>query len=205
MGNIGIIGRARSGKDTAGRWLVDHRGYRRVAFADPLKEAALRVNPIVVAYVGFCDEYDHDVTARTLSDVVRDIGWERSKDEYPEVRRFLQELGASMRAVDPNIWLREALARVQMASENGVPAVITDVRYPNEVAALRGRGFHLIYIDRPGIPHLDHESESALTADDAHHVIHNDADVATLLTFVEGVTDLIYINESRRHYARSHS
>ncbi|CAO0836096.1 Adenylate kinase OS=Streptomyces microflavus OX=1919 GN=Smic_81130 PE=4 SV=1 [Streptomyces microflavus] len=47
MGNVGIIGRARVGKDAAGQWLVDNRGYRRIGFADPLKEAALKLDPLI--------------------------------------------------------------------------------------------------------------------------------------------------------------
>jgi hypothetical protein len=39
---VGLVGYARSGKDTFAAAL----GYRRLAFADPLKELALAVNPL---------------------------------------------------------------------------------------------------------------------------------------------------------------
>ncbi|MER5501366.1 hypothetical protein ABT096_29755 [Streptomyces sp. NPDC002561] len=190
--NIGIIGRARVGKDTAGAWLVENRGYRRVAFADPLKEAALKLDPIVSA------EQD----AR-LREVVELEGWERTKDTYPEVRRILQELGAAVRAIDPDFWLRAALAKVTAANEDGVPAVITDVRYPNEVESLRRAGFHLIHISRPGAPQLVHESEGALGPADADYRITNDGTVPRLHARLEAIVDRITDAESRRHYARS--
>lgn len=193
MGNIGIIGRARVGKDTAGAWLVDNRGYRRVGFADALKEAALKVDPIVFD--------DYNATYR-LSDVVRAEGWELAKDRYSEVRRILQELGASIRAIDPEFWLRTALKKVTAANEDGVPCVVTDVRYPNEATSLRRAGFHLIYIDRPGVPQLDHESEGALTADDADYTIRNSGPVEHLHNGVEFVAEHIYDIESRRHANR---
>jgi hypothetical protein len=170
--NIGIIGRARVGKDTAGAWLVENRGYARVGFADALKEAALRLDPYVSAYVGFCDEYDHEVTVRRLSRMVREHGWETAK-EHGEVRRILQELGMAVRAIDEEFWLRTALDKVREINTSGHPVVITDVRFPNEADSLRRAGFHLLFIDRPGVPHLDHASEGALTAGDADYTIVN--------------------------------
>jgi hypothetical protein len=211
MGNIGIIGRARSGKDTAGKFFVDGHGYRRVALADPLKEAALALDPIV-------EVTDYGDTENRLSDVLRmppvvdfrhpisnvdtRAPWERAKDEVPEVRRTLQHLGAAMRAVDPEIWLRAALATTQEANEQGVPVVITDVRYRNEAASLVRAGFHLIHINRPGVPQLDHESERDLGPEDARYLVQNDGDLAHLGEQLERIWDEIYAVESVRHFAR---
>ncbi|MFF6928352.1 deoxynucleotide monophosphate kinase family protein [Streptomyces californicus] len=199
MGNIGIIGRARAGKDTAGQWLVDHRGYRRIGFADPLKEAALKLNPIVSTRFSGGDNFTLRITP-----CVDIYGWERAKDEYPEVRRILQELGAAVRAIDEDFWLRAAMKRVMEANEAGVPAVITDVRYPNEVASLRRAGFHLVYIERPGVEQLVHESEGALGPKDADHTIINDGSRRQFLSMVEHFALRVEAHESRRHYARSH-
>ncbi|MGW2514993.1 deoxynucleotide monophosphate kinase family protein [Streptomyces scopuliridis] len=196
MGNVGVIGRARTGKDTAGQWLVDNRGYRRIGFADPLKEAALKLNPII-------DVVDYGDTLESLAEIVERFGWEQAKDRNPEIRRILQELGASIRAIDPEFWLRTALAKVTAANEDGVPVVITDVRYPNEAESLKRAGFHLVYIDRPGVPHLDHESEGALTSDDAAFHVMNSATVDDLYAEIELVMSTIHMSESRRHYARS--
>ncbi|MEV4971969.1 hypothetical protein [Streptomyces scopuliridis] len=201
MGNIGIIGRARTGKDTAGQWLVDNRGYRRVGFADPLKEAALKLDPILQAEESRGDWGDGDLR---VSEAVKLFGWEAAKDQLPETRRILQELGAAIRVIDEDFWLRAAMAKVQEANEDGVPCVITDVRYPNEAASLKRADFHLVYIDRPGVPQLDHESEGALTEDDADYTITNHgirrsdfyADVERFHLRVEQY-------ESRRHFARS--
>ncbi|MFF9525370.1 hypothetical protein ACF1DV_25825 [Streptomyces achromogenes] len=190
--NIGIIGRARVGKDTAGSWFVEQRGYRRVALADPLKEAALRLDPIVGT--------DTDVLVGEgdrLADVVGYWGWERAK-EVPEVRRILQELGAAMRAIDEDFWLRQALKATQEANDAGVPVVITDVRYRNEAESLRRSGFHLVYIQRPGVPNLDHESEGALTPADADDYIHNAGTLDEFLRLVEVTWDQVHAEQSRR-------
>ncbi|WP_327712382.1 hypothetical protein OG912_32185 [Streptomyces sp. NBC_00464] len=201
MGNIGIMGRARVGKDTAGQWLVDNRGYRRIGFADALKDAALKTDPIVEDLAGYYDV----VESTRLSALVGEHGWERAKDREPEVRRILQELGASIRAIDPEFWLRTALKKVRDANEAGVPVVITDVRYPNEAKSLRAAGFHLLHIDRPGVPQLTHESEGALTSTDADYAITNDGTRELFLSKLQIAVAHIYTDESRRQYARSHS
>lgn len=201
MPNIGLIGRARSGKDTAGEWLVRERGYSRVAFADPLKAAALTLDPLIeqidMAFLGV-DEHP-DVR---LSELVREYGWEEAK-EAPEVRRILQELGAAVRALDPDFWLRLALHRAtDLAETTGRPTVITDVRYPNEVMALRRTGWHLIYIDRSDAPQLDHESER-LTEAEADFVVRNNGSLADLRCQMESAWQRVNDAETRRERNRS--
>ncbi|MFD8315904.1 deoxynucleotide monophosphate kinase family protein [Kitasatospora purpeofusca] len=204
--NIGIIGRARVGKDTAGAWLVRERGYNRVAFADSLKTAALRVDPIITADE-WEDEYNpanHGVEEVRLSKHVEEEGWEGAK-AWPECRRFLQELGAAIRTIDPEFWIRAALKRADdLADSTGRPTVITDVRYGNEATTLRARGWHLLYIDRPGIPHLVHESEGALGPEDADHTIMNAGSMADLEAAVQLFHKRVHDAESARHYGRAH-
>lgn len=204
--NIGIIGRARVGKDTAGAWFVDQRGYRRVAFADPLKEAALRLDPIVdhmddevwdIVY-GEWELVHTDTKPVHLSTVVADLGWEEAKDAHPEVRRVLQELGAAIRALDEDFWLRQALKKTQEANDAGVPVVITDVRYRNEAESLTRAGFHLLHIDRPGVPLMDHASERTLGPEDARYLVRNDGTVDDLYAQLDLVWDEIHALESSR-------
>lgn len=169
MRGIGIIGRARTGKDTLGARLVRTHGFGRVAFADALKDVALILNPIVAP----------ELAGSRLADVVAAHGWDGAKD-LPEVRRVLQHLGQGVRAVDREFWVRAALHRAEDVAAEGHPVVFTDVRYENEARAVRDAGFALVHIDRPGVPRLTHESEGALDADDADYVITNDGTLADL-------------------------
>jgi hypothetical protein len=133
--NIALMGRARSGKDTVAARLVTAHRYTRVAFADPLKDVALSLDPLID------DEW-------RLSDCVKAVGWEQAKED-PEVRRTLQRLGQGIRDRDPGFWLRLALAKVSQCS---TPIVVTDVRYPNEYSALQARGFLMVRVARPNYP-----------------------------------------------------
>ena len=176
MRGIGIMGLAGSGKDTLGNWLVRKHGYGRVAFADPLKLVAWYADPYVTLN-------DWPTFARRLSDKVAGPGsWDRAKVEHPEVRRFLQNLGQGIRAVDSEFWVRAALKTAQEVSDAGKPVVFTDVRYPNEAQALRDAGMPLVWVARPGVTRMDHESENLLGPEDADHILHNDRSREYLFT-----------------------
>jgi hypothetical protein len=153
MNNIALTGLARAGKDSVAARLVEHHGYVRVAFADKLKEAALRTDPIIDTAPGL---YTHE---RRLSAVVAAVGWERAKDEYPEVRRYLQEYGQTVREIRPTFWIEAAMADVRAAWAAGKPVVFTDVRYTNEADALTAAGFDIVRVTRPGQTPGDHVSE----------------------------------------------
>lgn len=88
-------------------------------------------------------------------------------------REILQNVGQCMRSIDYDVWVK-ALDR-KIKQYDGKNLVITDVRYPNEVAYLRNNGFIIVQIivyrsiivgrckatDPNFNPaQLDHESES---------------------------------------------
>lgn len=166
--NIALMGKARSGKDSVAAELVAQHGYTRLAFADPLKEMALTINPHI--------HMSYQVWTR-LEPLVSAIGWERAKDDHPEVRRLLQAMGQTVRSYDPAFWVR-ALIRKTVTVDG--PIVVTDVRYPNEHNALRRAGFDIVRITRPGAGTLAHESESALDEYPADATIPNDGTLAEL-------------------------
>lgn len=159
---IGLVGRKRSGKDTFASGLVE-RGYTRVAFADPLREMVEEIDPIV----GGTRQGSQGVTLRMALEVFG--GWEGIKDSpvANEARRLLQQSGQAVRRYDPDFWLRQGLRKardVVAASEPGKGgAVITDVRYANEAAAIQGAGGILVRIVRPDLVSTDtHPSETEL-------------------------------------------
>lgn len=152
MRNYGLMGKARSGKDTVAARLTVEHGYERMAYADPLKDMALSINPIVAS---------DGIGPFRLKPLVNAYGWERAKDEFPEVRRILQTLGQSIRNYDPDYWVTVAMGR--LAKVTG-PVVFTDVRYPNEAEALRARGFTLVRVVRPGRPDALTPAEQAASA-----------------------------------------
>lgn len=167
MRNIALTGRKRAGKDTVADVLVKEYGYTRVAFADALKNMALEIDPWISAdaWAG------GPAMCRRLSELLNEWGWETLKEHYPEVRRFLQNLGSSVRKRDPLFWIH--IAQREWAKVNG-PVVVTDVRYINEASILRTWNFALVRIVRPGVDDGDvHESETEMDGYEVDWLIHN--------------------------------
>lgn len=173
---IGLIGKKRSGKDTFAAALGESHGYTRVAFADPLRAALLRMDPVVDSYI--TDQ--EDVEYYHLSEVVETIGWELAKDTVPEVRRLLQTFGTdAVRTLDEGFWVRAAVDSIEAVEG---PVVVTDVRFPNEADAIRNLGGLLVRINRPGYDGDGHPTETALDDYLADLNVPNDGTVSQLKT-----------------------
>lgn len=148
---IGLSGVARSGKDTVADHLVENYGFRKVSFADPIREALYRLNPDIEL-----DGYD-----MKLASAVRLLGWEQLKDASSSIRGLMQRMGTEVgrEMFGENIWVDTALKSIAP----GEKIVITDVRFPNEAEAIKATGGKLWRVERPGVgPANDHPSESAL-------------------------------------------
>jgi hypothetical protein len=157
---IGIAGAKRTGKDTLAQFLVERHGYERHAFADPLKELALRDDRWV--YV------DPAGTAWRMSDVINQWGWEIAKDEFPEVRRTLQFLGTEVvRSVKPSHWIDLMDYLLLQANLDGRKIVVPDVRFENEASLIRQWGGTVVEIQRPSLraPLDSHVSEARIEGD----------------------------------------
>jgi hypothetical protein len=186
---VGLIGKKRVGKDTFAAVLVEEFGFARVAFADPLKEMALTIDPWIHGFSG----------THRLATAVRVHGWESAKDRHPDVRYFLQRLGDGVRQFDPEFWVRVGMAQADLLRHDrpmgsmGIPAkpvVITDVRYPNEADAVREAGGILVRIMRPGVDDGDtHASETALDDYEVDAIVENDGDLADLRELAHDVME----------------
>jgi hypothetical protein len=140
---IGLSGYAGSGKDEAARALIA-RGWLRVAFADPLRECLLALNPIIA------ESHPSAAGPYRLRECVERHGWQVAK-QYSEVRQLLQRMGTEVgrEIIDNNLWLNIAARTIDASSVPGV--VITDVRFSNEARFIHERGGLIVRISRPGI------------------------------------------------------
>lgn len=190
--NIGIAGRARSGKDTIAEHLVRRHGYARVGLADPLKRLALVLDPIVSPAPKLTRNsrlLDLIRKPLRLAELVERDGWESAKDSHPEVRRTLQRLGTDVIRdhLGADTWVRLAVELIREHNAAGRPVVIPDVRFGNEVTALREMvGARLVRVRRPAAPNAGHHvSERLADTLPVDHEIHNDSTIPALLTRVD--------------------
>ena len=148
---IGLTGYAQSGKDTVAQILVKRYGFTRVAFADPIREFAYDVNPIVDTVA------NEKITLRYMVD--RD-GWEGAK-KHEEVRKTLQRIGVAARNnFGDDFWIIKAMEKVKHADR----IVVTDVRFINEAKWIKNYEQSQIWrIKRLGIGAVNnHVSESEM-------------------------------------------
>lgn len=148
MALIGVTGYARSGKTSVGM-VLESMGWERRAFADPIKAIA----------------YESNMTVRRLVDL---NGWEKAK-KLADIRQYLQDLGLSARKhLGEDVWIRAALKDLPEK------CVITDVRFPNEVEAIRGLGGQIVKVIRPGVkPANGHISETGVDKLPWDHLLSN--------------------------------
>lgn len=137
---IALFGPPGAGKDTVGKILVEQYAYRRVAFADKVRELALRV----------CGHNVIDFSISriwTLEECVRVHGWEIAKRESPRVRDILERVGGGCREVLGNdLWLNQ-VALDLMSGDN---IVVTDMRKHNEMRVLAFYDAKFWHITRNG-------------------------------------------------------
>lgn len=120
---IALFGPPGAGKDTVGKILVEHYAYRRVAFADKVRELALKLCGSTIVDVGLGNYMK-------LRDAVEMFGWDVKRDSE-DVRKILERVGDGCREVlGPDILINAAFGPHLLDDDD---IVITDVRKRNEV------------------------------------------------------------------------
>lgn len=159
-----VLGGVRSsGKDTVGALLVNYYGFKKEAFANPLKEMVRHAFPaftdedlygpsknrenrykqypfsgICVACGSTCDDYlDH----------WKCMNCGASYPDHVNPRIALQTLGTEWgRRLTPDVWVNAAFHRI--AQDPGSNYVITDCRFHNEVAVSHDHDAFVVKLTR---------------------------------------------------------
>ena len=158
---IGISGKAGSGKDTAAKMLEVLYANPDISYEDFSNRKYKNFADIQIVHFA-------DILKETVQ-VLFGIGeWETNTQEGKKttiewigktVRELLQGVGQGLRdAIDPNLWIKALFAN----TKNWSNYIIADVRYPNEVDAIKERNGVLLRINRKDAGAGNHSSETAL-------------------------------------------
>lgn len=126
---IGLIGRARSGKDTVAGYLARRHMFAHIAFADPMKQ----------------------MLETAFGDLFRDGDREKPIDWLGKSpRQLMQTLGTEWgrNQVHPELWVLLTEQKVKHFVELDMPLVISDVRFHNEADMILKHGGELWHIQR---------------------------------------------------------
>ena len=161
---IGLSGYAQSGKDTVAKYLVENHKFKRIAFADALRDMSYKSNPMVGEGL-------------RLRDLVDDYGWDVAK-QNSYVREYLQMSGLAAREVlNENVWVIAAIKNMDVDSNY----VITDVRFQNEAVFVRRLRGQIWRVERDGVKAVNsHVSEHDLDGWEFDAYIHNNATIEDL-------------------------
>jgi len=157
---IGISGRKNSGKSTLAEELCKKYNGVQIAFADPLKWVAVNIMGLPAAQVYGNDEAKKNKTQYQWKDMP--FEHTRSAEDYLTVRNMLQVFGTEIfRRIDPDIWVKALIRRIDSCYKNEELVVVDDVRFPNEVKGLQSKGGYVIRLTR-GVMLDEHVSETSL-------------------------------------------
>lgn len=156
---IGICGFIGSGKDTAANYLVAQHGFKRDSFAGALKDAVSHV-------FGWDRELLEGLTteARAWREQVDPWWAKRLKMPTLTPRWVLQYWGTEVcrHGFHDDIWIAALENRLRYRIGH---TVISDVRFPNELQAIRNIGGSIIWVQRGPLPLW---YECALTENTTH-------------------------------------
>ena len=205
---VGFVGFIGSGKDTAADYLVNFHEFRRDSFANTLKDA-------VAAVFGWDRTLLEGRTAeaRAWREQV-DTWWvERLKIPHLTPRWILQHWGTEVcrQGFHDDIWIASLENKMRRTRDS---IVISDVRFPNEIAAIHNAGGIVVRIKRGPDPewyehaenfnkgerHLGwaiarhnlelrgiHSSETAWVGGKIDHVVNNDSTTDQLFSQLETI------------------
>lgn len=175
---IALLGQKRSGKDTVADILVANHGYTKLAFADSLRELLLLINPLVPnpAWTGGGPCY------LKLAVVIRLYGWEgwktRDEDSY---RQILRSHGhESVSKLMPTYFSAILEKRMVALLAAGQPVVVSDIRFPEELALMEVYGAMTVRVTSSSLPIDTHVSETGLADVPVDVTLRNDGSLADL-------------------------
>lgn len=172
---IGLSGYAQTGKDTIADHLIKNYGFTRVAFADPIREALYKLNPKIRL---------SESSGVALAHAVDSMGWDTVKVLSSDVRELLQRMGTEVgrEIFGENFWVDQAMKKALQYDK----AVITDIRYPNELKAVleaSGQVWRVVKDDVQAVNR--HPSETSLDDYDFEYIIFNNDTIESLYESVD--------------------
>jgi len=200
---IGVCGFIGCGKDTVADYLVNFHEYRRESFADSLKDS-------VAAVFGWDRIMLEGRTKESREWREQVDPWWAERLDMPTLtpRWVLQYWGTEVcrKTFHDDIWIASIENKLRQSKDN---IVISDVRFPNEIKAIKNLGGEILWVTRGDLPqwydhavkavkgfNLNinemkirkiHSSEWAWVGTKFDHIIANDNSIDDLYTNIKSI------------------
>jgi len=200
---IGVCGFIGSGKDTVADYLVNFHEFRRESFADTLKDAVSAVfgwdRTLLEGRTKEAREWREEVDP-----------WWAERLDMPTLtpRWVLQYWGTEVcrKSFHDDIWIASLENKIRNSKDD---IIVSDVRFPNEVKAIKNQNGKMIWVQRGRLPkwydtaleanagsnmainelkiQKVHASEWAWVGTKFDHTIHNDMKIDDLYNEVKAL------------------
>lgn len=191
---LGISGRIESGKTTVSNYLVEKYKFKKMAFADPIKEAAKAIFNWTDDHVNgplklMVDPFWGISPREVFQNLGTEWGRDALKEKFP---LFARKTGS-------DIWVRNFVLRYNdyIKECNYGHVVLEDIRFLNEADAFRSLGGFILKLNRSSVEKLDHPSESTVDLVESDVVIINDFSLEDLYKAVDSTVKILSERESR--------
>ncbi len=176
---IGLAGKAGSGKDTLGEYLITKYNIKSYALAEPLKKAASIAFdiPLKCFYNSELKETLVDDWHMTPRELMQTLGTEYTRDVFRK-----------------DIWIRQGHKKwLECQKKNKHYAfLVTDIRFQNDAEWLKNEGGIIIKVKRDAAKNMDHESEIGFTENLVDYVIDNNSSLEEFYKNIENTVENIF-------------
>lgn len=149
---IGLLGRKRSGKDSSGDYLISKYNFTRYAFADPIKDILKIMFDFSSNQLNDDKEKIDDRWNVSPREVLQKFGTEMCRHD---LEKYLPKIKETMN--NETIWIK--LFRIFYEKNKDKDIIITDVRFLDEINAIRSIGGKIVKIERDNLEYDGHSSE----------------------------------------------
>lgn len=144
---IGIMGLIGSGKGAMAEYLMQAKGYKRLSFADPVKDAAAGM----FGWNRSMLQGDTEESRKWREE--KDVFWSKVLERPFSPRIALQEIGTEVgrNYFHPDIWLKNLEKKI-LDDAGHSDFVIDDCRFPNEIELIQSMGGKTFVVERGANP-----------------------------------------------------
>lgn len=190
---IGLSGRKGSGKDTAALYLCSKYNFKSIAFADPLKESCQIL-------FGFSHEQLYDLAHKETLDPYWNVT-PRKIYQFLGTEVFRGSIQQVIPGIGEDFWVRSTMQKLKHITSrtklDKVNVVITDVRFQNELDAIRNEGGFIIKLVRNiciSNSEDQHSSESIVDNLESDIVIENNSTLESLYESIDQFVSLYFVS-----------
>lgn len=174
---VGVSGKKGHGKDTVADYLVENYNFKKIAFADPLKQ-------VCATLFNFSDEQLYGDKKEVVDEY-----WKvtpRKLLQYVGTELLREQLGNVIPNIGKNIWIE--IAKKKMLDSKHDKFVVSDVRFKNELDMVEDmKGLNIRVIRTTNNPQTDdHSSEKDLDEVDVNK-IYNDGSFEELYKNIDSL------------------